>query len=177
MHMACMHIPGAGVRLHSRIPSRLHTVSIRVPVPLCLGACVHVCLCVCACVCACVGACVCSCACTCVPVPVPVPVCLCLCLCLLCTTGVPGECITVDYSTLQDSERFTCECGSSRYCRVTITSDDWQLPAVQQKYAGHFLPSIQARISALQAELAADPTLAEIQQYEHCPSPLPTARL
>ena len=40
-----------------------------------------------------------------------------------------------------------CACGALD-CRGTITGDDWRLPGVRAKYAGHFAPFINRRIEA-----------------------------
>lgn len=65
-----------------------------------------------------------------------------------------GEEVTVDYA-LQTAQpvpllEIPCACGTSA-CRGTITGDDWRLPAVQMRYAGHFAPFINRRIAALSA--------------------------
>lgn len=58
-----------------------------------------------------------------------------------------GEEICFDYATSDGSpyDEFECGCGS-RHCRGHVTGDDWQLPALQTRYAGHFSPYIQRRI-------------------------------
>ncbi|MFO1434944.1 MAG: SET domain-containing protein-lysine N-methyltransferase [Gammaproteobacteria bacterium] len=54
-----------------------------------------------------------------------------------------GEEITFDYAmALHRSPgnppyKFSCECGSSR-CRGEVTDEDWKLPELRQRYAGHF---------------------------------------
>lgn len=60
-----------------------------------------------------------------------------------------GEEITFDYATSDASpyDEFECGCGS-RTCRGHVTGDDWRLPQLQQRYAGHFSPYIQRRIDA-----------------------------
>lgn len=42
--------------------------------------------------------------------------------------------------------RFECECRSA-LCRRTITGRDWELPDLQRRYAGHWHPSIESRIT------------------------------
>jgi len=61
-----------------------------------------------------------------------------------------GEEITFDYATSDASpyDEFECGCGS-RICRGHIGADDWQLPDLQQRYAGHFSPYIQRRIDEM----------------------------
>jgi hypothetical protein len=62
-----------------------------------------------------------------------------------------GEEITLDQGTWNfDDAEFTwdgalCSCGVTD-CRGALTENDWQLAAVQQRYAGHFHPVIQAMI-------------------------------
>jgi hypothetical protein len=58
-----------------------------------------------------------------------------------------GEEICFDYATSDGSpyDEFECGCGS-RKCRHHVTGDDWQLPELQVRYAGHFSPYIQRRI-------------------------------
>ena len=62
----------------------------------------------------------------------------------------PGEEVTIDYA-LQSIQPVAlveglCRCGTSA-CRTTITGNDWQLPDVQSRYAGHFSPFINRRIA------------------------------
>lgn len=59
-----------------------------------------------------------------------------------------GEEVTVDYAThtADIPWSMTCACGSS-VCRHVITSDDWKRPDVQDRYAGHFSPFLNRRIS------------------------------
>lgn len=63
----------------------------------------------------------------------------------------PGEELTLDYALTTVEPGWTldqpCHCGSPR-CRHTITGNDWLLPDLQARYAGHFAPFINARISA-----------------------------
>ena len=64
-----------------------------------------------------------------------------------------GEEITMDQGTWNfDVTEYTveaedCTCGSPT-CRVRLTENDWQLPAVQAQYKGHFHPVVQALIDA-----------------------------
>jgi SET domain-containing protein len=58
-----------------------------------------------------------------------------------------GEEITLDQGTwnIEDAyveDRTACTCGAAD-CRVVLTEEDWQLPAVQRRYAGHFHPMIR----------------------------------
>jgi SET domain-containing protein len=66
----------------------------------------------------------------------------------------PGEEITGDYALWEAEAEYRlgpCGCGSP-LCRTHITGNDWQLPAVQERYAGHFLPYISRRIARRAAE-------------------------
>jgi len=60
---------------------------------------------------------------------------------------LPGEELTVDYALHTDDPSWSmpCRCGSS-LCRHVVKGDDWRLPEVQRRYAGHFPPFINARI-------------------------------
>lgn len=60
-----------------------------------------------------------------------------------------GEEISFDYATSDASpyDEFECGCGA-KTCRHRITDDDWKLPELQARYAGHFSPYIQRRIEA-----------------------------
>ena len=62
-----------------------------------------------------------------------------------------GEQVCYDYAMSDGSayDEFDCNCGSA-ICRGRITGSDWQLPELQQKYAGYFSPYLQRRIDALQ---------------------------
>ena len=54
-----------------------------------------------------------------------------------------GEEITFDYamSDASDYDEFTCICATA-HCRRSITSLDWKLPQLQQRYIGYFSPYI-----------------------------------
>jgi SET domain-containing protein len=60
-----------------------------------------------------------------------------------------GEELTLDYALTTVEPGWTlnqpCQCGTAM-CRHTITGNDWRIPDVQQRYAGHFAPFINARI-------------------------------
>jgi hypothetical protein len=58
--------------------------------------------------------------------------------------------ITVDYATHTADKpwQMACRCGAS-VCRGAITQDDWRLADVQERYAGHFSPFLNARIARL----------------------------
>lgn len=59
-----------------------------------------------------------------------------------------GEEICYDYAMTDGSpyDEFDCSCGEPD-CRQHITGNDWQLPALQERYAGHFSPYLQRRIA------------------------------
>ena len=62
-----------------------------------------------------------------------------------------GDEVTVDYA-LQTAQpvpllEMPCACGTPD-CRRSITGDDWRLPPVQARYAGHFAPFINKRTEA-----------------------------
>lgn len=63
---------------------------------------------------------------------------------------VPGEMITFDYATSDGSpyDEFECMCDSA-ICRGRVTGEDWRLPELQERYAGHFSPYLQRRIDRL----------------------------
>lgn len=59
-----------------------------------------------------------------------------------------GQEMTGDYAVWEAEPNYVlepCTCGSAE-CRQRVTGNDWQLPAVQARYAGHFLPYIARRI-------------------------------
>lgn len=65
-----------------------------------------------------------------------------------------GEELTLDYALTTVEPAWAldmpCRC-SSPLCRRTITGNDWLLPDLQARYAGHFAPFINARIRAGQS--------------------------
>ncbi|EWM28994.1 nuclear protein set [Nannochloropsis gaditana] len=62
-----------------------------------------------------------------------------------------GEEITIDYATVNsglntsEGDNFTCRC-QARDCRGLVTSRDWMLPKVQEKYWPHFPPFVRRLI-------------------------------
>jgi uncharacterized protein len=59
-----------------------------------------------------------------------------------------GEELTTDYCLVDSpSESMACRCGTPS-CRSTITGTDWQLPDLQEKYAGYFAWYLARRIDA-----------------------------
>ena len=61
-----------------------------------------------------------------------------------------GEELTLDYAlfSVAPGWRMECHCGSA-LCRGVVTGNDWRLPELQERYAGHFSPFINARIAKL----------------------------
>jgi SET domain-containing protein len=59
----------------------------------------------------------------------------------------PDEELTVDYAVHSDDPawQMPCMCGSPA-CRRIIRGDDWQVPELQRRYAGHFSPYLNERI-------------------------------
>jgi uncharacterized protein len=59
----------------------------------------------------------------------------------------PGEEATIDYAllTVDPSWQMACNCQTD-ICRRVVTGDDWQLPELQARYAGHWSPFIERRI-------------------------------
>jgi uncharacterized protein len=58
-----------------------------------------------------------------------------------------GEEVTNDYatSTGDPAFRMPCACGSPS-CRHLVTGDDWRLPELRERYAGHWIPALADRI-------------------------------
>src|SRR5438045_2910448 len=56
--------------------------------------------------------------------------------------------LTLDYAlfSVAPEWRMECHCGSS-LCRGVVTGNDWRLLELQERYAGHFSPFINARIA------------------------------
>lgn len=66
----------------------------------------------------------------------------------------PDEEVCFDYamSDATPYDEFTCACGTAN-CRGRVTGNDWQLPQLQERYAGYFSPYIQRRIEQQQHQL------------------------
>lgn len=60
-----------------------------------------------------------------------------------------GDELTIDYGTQSGAAGYsmTCRCCSS-LCRGFVSSDDWRLPALQERYRHHWVPALEARIAA-----------------------------
>lgn len=65
---------------------------------------------------------------------------------------IPGEEVCFDYamSDTRPYDEFECLCGAPN-CRGRVTGSDWQIPELQERYAGYFAPHVQRRIDALRA--------------------------
>jgi uncharacterized protein len=63
-----------------------------------------------------------------------------------------GAELTLDYALMTSDPGWRldrpCQCGSPA-CRRVVTGDDWRLPDVQRRYAGHFAPYLNNRIAQL----------------------------
>jgi uncharacterized protein len=57
--------------------------------------------------------------------------------------------LTIDYATQSGAAGFSmaCRCGSA-LCRGVVSSGDWALPALQERYRHHWVPALEARITA-----------------------------
>lgn len=68
-------------------------------------------------------------------------------------TVAAGEELTYDYATgsadLPADAVLYCHCETYR-CRQVVEGSDWRIPQLQQRYAGHFEPSVQRLIDASQ---------------------------
>ena len=64
-----------------------------------------------------------------------------------------GEEVCFDYATCDGTnyDEFDCQCGSP-LCRGRVTGDDWQIPELQERYRGHFMPYLQRRIDRLKMD-------------------------
>jgi hypothetical protein len=60
-----------------------------------------------------------------------------------------GDELTVDYATSSSESNLVLACHCETYrCRQLIAGDDWQIPQLQQRYAGHWAPRLQRLIDA-----------------------------
>lgn len=58
-----------------------------------------------------------------------------------------GEELTVDYATSSGDPDLLVRCHCETYrCRQMVTGDDWQIPQVRMRYAGHFATAVQSLI-------------------------------
>jgi hypothetical protein len=60
-----------------------------------------------------------------------------------------GEELTHDWAMTDDNEDdpVQCHCGAA-HCRGILTGKDWQMPEVQQRYAGYFSTYLANKIAA-----------------------------
>lgn len=58
-----------------------------------------------------------------------------------------GEELVWDYATTESDPEygFRCRCGS-KLCRRVMNGNDWKLPELQTRYAGHFAPYLEKKI-------------------------------
>jgi hypothetical protein len=58
--------------------------------------------------------------------------------------------LTIDYATQTANPGFwfRCRCGSPR-CRHKVTGDDWRLPALKDRYGGHWVPVLRHCIGSV----------------------------
>jgi SET domain len=55
-----------------------------------------------------------------------------------------GQELTVDYATLSADPDLLVRCHCETYrCRQMVTGDDWRIPELRRRYAGHFAPPVQ----------------------------------
>jgi uncharacterized protein len=61
-----------------------------------------------------------------------------------------GEELTIDFGTSSGAPGFSmpCRCGTAE-CRRVVTSDDWQIAALQARYRGHWVPVLEERIASI----------------------------
>jgi hypothetical protein len=61
-----------------------------------------------------------------------------------------GEELAEDYATSTADPSFVLMCHCETYrCRQVIEGTDWQIPQLQKRYAGSWIPYLQRRIDAL----------------------------
>lgn len=61
----------------------------------------------------------------------------------------PDDELTVDYATSFADPRFLLWCHCETYrCRQVLDGADWQIPQLQQRYAGHWTPAVQKLIDS-----------------------------
>jgi hypothetical protein len=64
-----------------------------------------------------------------------------------------GEEVTVDYALWETNPSWAikpCTCGSPD-CRGQVTGQDWRIPALQNRYKGHFIPLLNQWIAETKA--------------------------
>jgi uncharacterized protein len=65
-----------------------------------------------------------------------------------------GEELTSDYATSSGEPDFVlaCACGRQQ-CRGVVTGADWRLTELRERYEGHWVPALEARIRAARGSL------------------------
>lgn len=64
-----------------------------------------------------------------------------------------GEELTVDYATTTTDPDMLVRCHCETYrCRQMVTGEDWRIPELQRRYAGHLAPEVQAALDAETAQ-------------------------
>ncbi|GAA4718299.1 hypothetical protein GCM10025782_14320 [Pedococcus ginsenosidimutans] len=59
----------------------------------------------------------------------------------------PGEELTFDYATASTDPELVVRCHCETYrCRQLVTGDDWRIPQVQSRYAGHLTSVVQRAV-------------------------------
>jgi len=70
-----------------------------------------------------------------------------------------GEELTVDYATTTTDPDMLVRCHCETYrCRQMVTGEDWRIPELQRRYAGHLAPEVQAAVDG-EAGRASDAAL------------------
>ena len=60
-----------------------------------------------------------------------------------------GEELTLDYATATTDPAMLVRCHCESYrCRQMVTGEDWRIPELQRRYAGHLTPEVQAAVDA-----------------------------
>ncbi len=60
-----------------------------------------------------------------------------------------GTELVTDYAMLLDDPDYLLRCHCETYrCRQLIQGDDWQIPQLRQRYAGHWSPRLRDTIAA-----------------------------
>jgi len=66
--------------------------------------------------------------------------------------------LTMDYGLISDDPTFRMKCSCrAATCRGLITGEDWQIPELHERYAGHWPPGLQRRVGAVQPPGSATP--------------------
>jgi hypothetical protein len=61
-----------------------------------------------------------------------------------------GQELTSDYAMATTDPAFLLRCHCETYrCRQLVTGDDWRIPQLQRRYAGHWAPAVERLLSAV----------------------------